>query len=321
MVVSLEPPSPHRPSLPYSLVAGSEAVQFSQLKPNSCFILLLPGKDTLQDLGDSSQSIKNTKPLPEVPVTASSSPPLNHRALVSLPEMGSAAFGADDAKGLKASKPLFHHIFDHVKSTVPPSATLQSHPMSRYGGARECSSARSRLLGSRVPCVLNTGPMGDSLPAPPHTPHPCGLVCSLSCLPISWRGGPPQLLLHMTSSCIHLRNWFMERRGESSHMQKTHSLPRDAPTEGHWALVERTGAQECLEENVSCEHPTGTSSPWPHHRESSSSHGPRAGGHGTHTQRKESTHAHTVDPEVGEGLRQRREHHGGLQELHLWEWI
>lgn len=41
----------------------------------------------------------------------------------------------------------------------------------------------------------------------------------------------------------------------------------------------------------------------------------------THTEELHK-HMHTrVDPKVGEGLGQEREHHGGLQELHLWEWI
>lgn len=64
---------------------------------------------------------------------------------------------------------------------------------------------------------------------------------------------------------------------------------------------------------------TTLNSPWP---AAATALGQEDTGH-THTHTEElHIYMHTrVNPKVGEGLGEEREHHGGLQELHLWEWI
>lgn len=109
----------------------------------------------------------------------------------------------------------------------------------------------------------------------------------------------------------------MEKR-KFPHAEKT--LPREDPTESHSALVGRTQHKRMSAVNTKQERlPKGHTtlkSPWP----AAATGLGQDTGH-THTEELH-IHMHTrVDPRVGKGLGEEREHHGGLQELHLWEWI
>lgn len=175
--------------------------------------------------------------------------------------------------------------------------------MSGYRRTRECNSARSPLARVTHAHDLNAGPMGSS-----HTHHPCDLDCSLSHPPTSWRGNPPQLLPHLTSSCIHFKEPTVFY-GEEKVPTCRKDTPRGGSNRGSLSTCWKNTSTEWLVEDVRCEHEAGASSPWPHHPEFSpvsSSRRPRTGGHRTHTHRGiAQTHAHTGGSQGRRGARAR----------------